>query len=268
MIRLRYAALALLALACRSQPPAPAAAPIAPASDLALPRQASSATPPAPERPAAPRPQELPQGWSSVPLEAFGALLEQSFPAGERRTLVPSGFEELSSALRGDDALALRALELLARCSDALAGEILLQRLERRAPSRGELGVAVDLAAAAALRDFGESRNAGTRLESLAYGRRPHPELEVRVECACSALRLGREKASPFLLAILKHGTRLAVASSAWKPIPEMGFCQRRAAEALCERAGQPCRFRPLQPLDEREADVRALETALAQPGN
>jgi hypothetical protein len=44
-----------------------------------------------------------------------------------------------------------------------------------------------------------------------------------------------------------------------------MGFCQRRAAEALGERAGRACSFRPLQPLDEREAEIRALETQVAQ---
>jgi hypothetical protein len=90
----------------------------------------------------------------------------------------------------------------------------------------------------------------------------------VRVACAASALRLGPVRGIPFLLSILKHGTRIAVASSGWKPIRDMSFCQRQAAEALCERAGRPCRYRPLQPLDEREADNRALETQLAPKRN
>jgi hypothetical protein len=261
MLRLRPLVLLLL-LGCRSSAPAALDVPAPP------PAAQPSAPPAAAQQPAPPTAQELPQGWASVPLERFGALLEQLFPAGERRTLVPSAFEELSSALRGDDPIALRALELLARCSDPLAGEILLQRLERRAASAGEPGAAIDIAAAAAAKNFPEARNAAGRLEALATGRRPHPELEVRVECAASALRLGRARVAAFLIAVLKHGTRIAVASSGWKPIPEMGFCQRRAAEALCERAGRPCRFRPLQPLDEREADIRALETQLAPRGN
>src|SRR5690242_17057519 len=113
MPRLRPAVLLLALCACRSTPPpaldVPAPLPAAPAAE---------AQPDAPQAPAAPRAVELPQGWAGVPLERFGALLEQLFPAGERRTLVPSAFEELSSALRGDDPIALRALELLARCSD------------------------------------------------------------------------------------------------------------------------------------------------------
>jgi len=265
MIRPRHAALALLLFGCRSAAPAPAALQSEPAA-----ANAPQQPPPRVEepRPAPPSEVELPRGWDSLPLEEFGALLEQAFPAGERRTLAPSAFEELSSALRSDDPLALRALELLARCSDPLAGEILLQRLERRGTAQGELAGAIDISAAAAARGFPEARNAAARLEALALGRKPHPDLEVRVECAASALRLRRERAGAFLISILKHGTRLYAASSGWKPIADMGFCQRRAAEALCERAGRPCRFRPLQPLDEREADIRALETALAQAHN
>jgi hypothetical protein len=260
-MRPRPLALLLLTLGCRAGVPASA---VAPAPEA----QASPAGAPAPAPvppPAPPQARELPAGWASAPLEQFGELLEKAFPAGERATLVPSGFEELSSALRGaDEELSLRALELLARCSDPLAGELLLQRLERRTAPRGELGATVDIAAAMALRAFPAVRNAGGRLESLGFGPRPHPDLEVRVACACSALRLGPVRGIPFLLSILKHGTRIAVASSSWKPIRDMSFCQRQAAEALCERAGRPCRFRPLQPLDEREADIRVLETQLA----
>jgi len=252
--------IALALVGCRSAPPPPLELPAAPPAVT----PATEPVPPAPVQ-QAPVAVELPAGWASVPLEGFAALLDSSFPAGAARTLAPSAFEELSSALRADDPLALRALLVLARCSDPLACELLLVRLERRAPARGELGPTIDIAAAAAVRELPESRNAASRLESLAYGQRPHPELEVRVECACSALRLGRVKALPFLLSILKHGTRLAVASSSWKPIPEMGFCQRRAAEALGERAGLACHFRPLQPLEERESEIRALETQLAQ---
>jgi len=260
MIRLRCAAFALLAFGCR----APQATPPEPLPQAPT---AATSTEPAPEPPP-PSAQDLPQGWATVPLEGFGTLLEQAFPANERRTLVPSAFEELSGALRGEDEVALRAALLLARCSDPLAGEILLQRLERRGVPRGDLGAALDITAAAALRGFADSRNAAGRLESLAYGQRPHPDLEVRVECACTALYFGRERAIPFLLSIQKHGTRIAVASSGWKPIADMDFCQRRAAEALCERAGRPCRFRPLQPLSERESDIRALETELVQRKN
>ena len=259
MIRLRSAAFALLALGCRSSLSAPLEPPAQAPAAVKSAGVATQARPPA---------QDLPEGWATVPLEGFGALLDRSFPALERRTLAPSAFEELSGALRAEDPLALRALLLLARCSDPLAGEILLQRLERRAAPSGELGPALDIAAARAARAFPESRNAAGRLESLAYGKRPHPDLEVRVECACTALHFGRDQAIPFLLAIQKHGTRLMVASSGWKPIADMDVCQRRAAEALCERAGRPCRFRPLQPLAERESDIRALEVQLSQRKN
>src|SRR5882672_10837997 len=105
MLRRSVLALALTGPACRANPPA-----VTPEA-LALPAPA---------------------------LERFGALLEASFPAGQPRTLVPSAFEELSSALRADDPLALRALLLLARCSDPLASELFLQRLERRATPGAE----------------------------------------------------------------------------------------------------------------------------------
>src|SRR5712671_7794136 len=113
---LRRSAIALALVGCRSAAPAPLDVPAAPPalSPVAEP------APPAPvQQPA--QAVELPAGWASVPLEGFAALLEQSFPANEPRTLVPSAFEELSSALRADDPLALRALLVLARCSDPLA---------------------------------------------------------------------------------------------------------------------------------------------------
>ena len=260
--------LVLLAAGCRSQPALPAAPPPAdPAPAASAPPSVAPPPHAEPQAPPAPSAQDLPGGWASVPLEGFGTLLEQQFPAGEPRTLVPSAFEELASALRGDDALALRALELLARCRDPLAGEILLQRLERRTKPAPEadLGAAIDLTAAAALANFPDARNVGARLEALATSRKPHPDLEVRVECACSALHLGREKLIPFLLQVLKQGTHLASASAAWTPIVDMSFCQGRAAAALSERAERPSRYRPLQSLDERETDIRALEAQLAR---
>lgn len=234
----------------------------APAAALATP------APQAPAPQSVPRVEriELPPRWSTLPLAEFGPFLDELFPGGASRSFATPAIEELGSALRANDPLALRAALLLARCNDVRAGELFLARLERRTavPDTDPLGCSIDLCLAAALRGFANAREVGSRLESLSFGRRPHPDLEVRVECGATACALGREKPLPFLLAILKSGTRLAAQSSSWKPIADMGFCQRRAAEALCQRAGRPCRYRPLLSLDEREEEIRALEAALA----
>ncbi len=260
---------ALLGLA-GCQAPAPAVLPPsgeqAPAAPRADPASAAGPTTPAAAPVRLPSVVELPPGWATVPLTEFSALLEQCFPAGEARTFPNSAFEELGSALRTNDPLALRAALLLARCSDVRAGELCVARLERRAIVAEEdpLGYAVDLCLAAALRGFAGVRELGSRLESLSFGRRPHPDLEVRVECGATAFALGRDKPLAFLLSILKHGTRLWAPSSGWKPLEDMSFCQRRAAEALCQRAGRPCRYRALLSLDEREDEIRLLEAALS----
>ena len=209
--------------------------------------------------------RELFPGWDQLPLADFERRLAEKLPAGPPFTFAPSAFEELASALRGGGELGLRAVLLLARTSDPLASALLLGRLERRLPvvAQDALGNAVDLTAAAALALVPPAPEVGAHLESLSFGKRPHPDLEVRVECGASALRLGRDKPVEFLLSVLKAGTQLEIASALWKPAQDMEFCQRRAAEALCERASRPCQLHALSPLAEREEEIRALEAAL-----
>ena len=44
------------------------------------------------------------------------------------------------------------------------------------------------------------------RILRLVDGDAPHPDLEVRVECACTAVRIGFDRAIPFLLQVLFTG--------------------------------------------------------------
>jgi len=99
----------------------------------------------------------------------------------------------------------------------------------------------------------------------LAVGSRPHPDLEVRVECAATALFAGFEQVIPFLLQVLRIDTfagrsdqrDFAVSSTtAW--------ARGRAAEALSAYAGVPLTYRPDGPIAHREEEAAKLEARLA----
>ena len=239
-----------------ADPPAPRAEP-SPAPSVAA--QATTLPPPVPTWVLAP-------GWDRGSLASFEADLERWFPSGSPRRIDPEGRTELSRALDRNDDVAVRAALLLARSLDPAAGEELLARLERRIERAEDQGAgdAPDVVAAAAFARGAAAANAARRLEGLARGSRPHPDLEVRVECAASALALGRDAVVPFLARVLREGTAAAKDPPDWKRGSEVGWAQARAADALARRAGVATDYLPEASAAAREAEAARLEGLLA----
>lgn len=240
-----------------SPPPAPAAA-----------DPDASPPPPAPPRPPPPPLWDLPPSWRGASDLAFERALDAWLPPGSAHRLSADDLGTLSAALDATEPsevrAAVRAAVLLARTRDPRAGDALLARLEKRVPVPGATGDdAVDVVAACAFAEGTPGTNAAGRLAELAAGKRPHPDLCARVECARSALALGRDGGIPFLLQVLR------MATSAGKPLgpddspADLAFAQTRAAEALAARAGTDARFRPEASVKDREAEAARLERLL-----
>ena len=259
MIRATFLAVLVLPLACRA-PAKPAATEVA--SDAALPLQPvedpAPAPPPPPEWP-------LPPTWRDASDLAFERALDSWLPPGSSRRLATDDLAALASALDGADATAVRAAVLLARTRDPRAGEVLLGRLEKRvAPPPGSTDEdAVDVVAACAFAEGTPATNAAARLAELAAGKRPHPSLCARVECARSALHLGRDGGIAYLLQVLRTATTAGRPLGPDDSPSDLAFAQMRAAEALAARAGTDVRFRPEASVKDREAEAARLEKLL-----
>ena len=258
---------AVLFAACHGAP-----APVSDANTLDPARivvETPSAGPAAPALAARAPAIDLPAGWKSAGREAFERLLETSLPSNVPHSFTSTALSELTQALQGADESAVRAVAWLARADDARASELLLGRLEQRRSLSAEANgpaSAIDVAAAAALDPSATTRDVAARLEALVAGKKSHPALDVRVECARVALHAGRDGVIVFLLSVLRTGTTLIGArldATAVQSATELDWCQTRAAQALALRAGLPPRFRSAAPLAERERALQELEAAL-----
>lgn len=243
--------LALLAACAADVPPVPGPEPAAP-----------------PVRPpAAPAvtPRELPEGWDRVAPLLFEDALESVLRAGAG-PWSEAALADLEQGLRGQGGVAVRAAVLLAHSPDPTATEALIARLEERAvaPARGlDAG---DLVAAAALAGRGLESGVPQRLEALAVGGEPHPDLEVRVECARSALAGGRDGVVPWLVKVLRALTPAEADDPPdWERVETLAWAKSRAAEALSRRAGVPCTFRPDASWADQMAQASDLETLLEE---
>lgn len=207
-----------------------------------------------------------PAGWRTASAPAFERLAA-AIPAGDGpHRFTDAALDDFRAALDAQDVTSVRAAVLCARSRDPRAADLLLERLERRAFGPERNSDAGDVVAAAALADRTEIADAAGRLVALAAGPRPHPDLEVRVECAASALRLGAPTASvaPFLLTVLRAMTPAEREHPGdWPRQETVAWCKTRAAAALSERAGVPNPHRPDASFDDQEAATRALERAL-----
>lgn len=233
---------------------------------------ASVSAPASPSAPTAdPEPAvDLAPEWDRETRTDFEDAARSRFPDGQRTRLTSAALTDLASALAGGGERAVRAAILLARSRDPAALETLLANLERRVDREAQAdptGDACDVIAAAGLcaPDTGV-RDCGRRLEALGLGSRPHPDLDVRVECASSALALGRERAIPFLVRVLREGTSAQAARVDWKRGGDVAFAQIRAAEALARRAGVEALYRPDDSLAERAAEAARFERILVPP--
>ena len=102
------------------------------------------------------------------------------------------------------------------------------------------------------------------RLLRLAVGSRPHPDLDVRVECAITALALGSDEPIPFLLQILRIDTYAGEHDERdFEPSETTAWPRGRAAQALSRRAGVPLLYQPDGSIADMEREVRELERLL-----
>ena len=206
--------------------------------------------------------RSLPVGWDTVSTRAFERALDAWVAPPERVRLPPADLATLASTLDRDDPAAMRAALLLARSRDPSAGEALMQHLEKRiaAGEYDERLDAPDVVAAAAFARGVEVENRETRLVTLALGKRPHPDFEVRVECAASALALGRDQVIPFLVHVLRERTSARVTKPDWTRKNDVDWAQWRASRALAARAGTTALFDPSASMHARLSEAERLE--------
>jgi len=229
-----------------------------PLPNLALAVLASCHAPVAPQT--APG-RSLPPRWSEVPTWDF----EQQVEALEPGPWSEGARLALSLALLPDDEGSVRAAVLLAHGA-APSAELLLAHLERREPEDERWEDAAEVVAAAALGPFLADRELARRVAALADGAHPHPDLEVRVECAAQVLARGDDSVIDLLLRVLHAGTPAEHGDPIdWPPQTTLAWSKGRAAEALAARAGVSDRFDPDASWAEQNEAADALERALGR---
>ncbi len=255
-----------------SNPPDPAAK-SAPPPEVPVPaigeRPSAPALPPPPALDLAP-------DWAVLDRASFERELVRATPLGEARELSSEQRATLARSLEGPRDTAVRAVLVLGRLASSDAAEILLAELERRSASTAievEELAARALASARPLRrrlPNGGSRELApelaARLDALARGNNAHPRWSVRIECAASAVALGRAEAIPFLFGVLRWGCDVPSPPSA-SDLDEdrLAELQLRAAAVLSERAGSELAFQPYASVAARLSEIRRLETLIAQ---
>lgn len=203
-------------------------------------------------------PLSLPANWRNCGAWDFEQLVA-GLPLG---TWPVEPRAELASALAGPGETSVRAALLLAHGGNDSA-EVLLARLEARAPEPERAGDAAEVVAAAALAGF-PSDATRERLRALACGPEPHPDLEIRVECASVALDLGQRDVAPFLLRVLHAGTPGERDDPIdWSRVEKLAWTKGRAAAALSRAAGLPNRYRADGSWTHQAEEARALALAL-----
>ena len=107
------------------------------------------------------------------------------------------------------------------------------------------------------------------RCLGLLAGALPHPDLEVRVECAATALHAGFGEVIPFLLQVLRINTSAGEADRRdFAVSPTTAWARGRAAEALSAAAGVPLTYRVDGSIAHREEEAAKLEQLLQPPGS
>lgn len=218
------------------------------------------------DRSPSPRALEAPAGWRTASSYGFERLALAWPPADAPAELDEASFAELTHCLALEDETGVRAAVLLARSRDPRAGEALLERLEARVLHELRHGDAPDVVAAAALYGWDFRPDVPDRLATLADGPEPHPDLEVRIECAASALGFGRDEVIPFLLRVLRSNTPAeTIDPPDWPPTETMAWSKSRAAEALARRAGVEPDFRPDGSFEDEMRSADRLAHALGR---
>jgi hypothetical protein len=207
----------------------------------------------------------LPPDWRTSSAAVFEAWVESALPEDRVTPIEKNSLRELQAALESMDLLSVRSAVILGRSRHAASASVLIRRLEKRLLGTERFSDCGDTLAAAALARFPEPRRYAQRMVPLAIGSRPHPDLEVRVECAATALHAGFDSVVPFLLQVLRIDTPAGQEDPRdFAVSPTTAWARGRAAEALSAYAGIPLRYRTDAPLAAREAEARHLEGLLA----
>jgi len=212
----------------------------------------------------------LPEGWRTLPPLEFERWVEAALPAELSTPLDEAARGALAKALDdvavprdggSQDPVAVRAAVILGRSRHPTSAAILIRRLERRVLGPERWSDCGDTLAAAALARYPDPRRYAQRLVPLAAGSRPHPDLEVRVECAATALHAGFTEVLPFLLMVLRIDTPAGRADLRdFAVSPTTAWPRGRAAEALSAYAGVPLTYRTDDSLAGREREAARLE--------
>lgn len=199
--------------------------------------------------------------WIEESSAAFEARLRNVDPAGWSTEFEAA----LWTALRGEPRGATRAALLLARDPSAATTEGLLKLLEERAnyPERPEDAGACTAAAHLAQRELNAVQL--DRLEGLALGA-PHPDLEVRTECAIAAFGHGRRAAGRFLIRVLRIDTPSESVEGALTDSTTTAWARGRAATCLSDALGLPRENWTDASLEERERRADELSRLLGEP--
>lgn len=218
----------------------------------------------------------LPRDWRTLSPEAFWAWARSALPDDHATPIAKDCLPELKKALEevttpleggAHDPLAVRAAVILGRSRYPSCASILIRRLERRELGPERWSDCGDTVAAAALARFPDPGRYAQRLVPLVVGSRPHPDLEVRVECAATALHAGFREVIPFLLQVLRIDTYAGQADRRdFAVSPTTAWARGRAAEALSTFAGVPLTYRFDGSIAHREEEAAKLEALLLQP--
>ncbi|MFT5080035.1 MAG: hypothetical protein ACI84E_000688 [Planctomycetota bacterium] len=211
-------------------------------------------------------------GWMTCPRIEFEAMIAfqlaappSSLTDDAQAVLLftpPISLNQVASE-PGDAEIQMRIVLILAACRTQDADGILLDMLTARTPIPTRHADAAHVVAAAHLAASAVP-SAPDTLVALATGAYPHPDLEVRTECARSALAHGRIEVVPALLAITRLGTPQGIERDGdWHTGQLTTWARNRAAEALAEYAGIPCPYRGDASIQQREEASLALEAAL-----
>ena len=205
------------------------------------------------------------EDWRETPRVSFEQALKTWNPSLSQRSLTPEDKVSLSLALSGLDEAAMRAALLLAHSRDPQAAKLLLTRLEERVEGAERNSDGADVVAAASLATWPQGGRYAKALSDLSIGESPHPDLEVRVECASAALARGRTEACGFLLRVLRAGTPAEeLELQDWTPKETMAWAKSRSATALSRHLGVPVRFRADASYQDQLREIAAIESLLA----
>jgi hypothetical protein len=215
----------------------------------------------------------LPADWRTLPPRAFEEWALTALPETVATPIQRESLRELARALDevsapaatgGQDPLAVRAAVILGRSLHPASASVLIRRLEKRVLGPDRWSDAGDCVAAAALARFPNPHRYAQRLVPLATGNNPHDDLEVRVECAATALHAGFTQVVPFLLQVLRIDTYAGQADRRdFAVSPTTAWARGRAAEALSAHAGVALAYRFDGSIAHREEEAARLEALL-----